>query len=81
MTAPVKFIDDGRYYGMPKDSTVTWKPKKFPADKFDFEKVKARVEKYKEEGNKKGLKTMARNFERVCRDNPGVFDHFLELLK
>jgi len=81
MAVPFKYIDDGRYYGMAKDSTVTWKPKIYPADKFDYEKVKARVEKYKEEGNKKGLKTMARNFERVCRDNPGVFDHFLELLK
>ena len=43
--------------------------------------VKARVEDLKEKKNKKGLETMKRNFERVCKDNPGVFDHFLELLK
>jgi len=34
----------------------------------------------KEKGNKKGLETMKRNFERVIKDNPGVFDHFAELL-
>ena len=81
MSVPFKYIDDGRYYGMPKDSTVVWKPKIYAADKFDFEKVKARVSDMKEKNNKKGLETMARNFERVCKDNPGVFDHFLELLK
>jgi hypothetical protein len=81
MPVPFKYIDDGRYYGMPKDSTIVWKPKIYAADKFDFEKVKARVSDMKEKNNKKGLETMARNFERVCKDNPGVFDHFLELLK
>ena len=81
MTAPVKFINDGRYYGMPKDSTVVWKPKIYDADKFDYDKVKARVEAMKEKKYKKGLETMKRNFDRVCKDNPGVFDHFLELLK
>ncbi len=81
MTAPVKFINDGRYYGMPKDSTVVWKPKIYDADKFDYDKVKARVEAMKEKKDKKGLETMKRNFDRVCKDNPGVFDHFLELLK
>ena len=24
MAVPFKYIDDGRYYGMAKDSTVTW---------------------------------------------------------
>ena len=81
MPVPFKYIDDGRYYGMPKDSTVVWKPKIYAAYKFDFENVKARVSDMKEKNNKKGLETMARNFERVCKDNPGVFDHFLELLK
>ena len=81
MAVPFKYIDDGRYYGMAKDSTVTWKPKIYPADKFDYDKIKARVEDLKEKKNKKGLETMKRNFERVCKDNPGVFDHFLELLK
>lgn len=81
MTAPVKFINDGRYYGMPKDSTVVWKPKTYDADKFDYDKVKARIEVMKENKNKKGLETMKRNLDRVCKDNPGVFNHFLELLK
>ena len=81
MPVPFKYIDYGRYYVMPKDSTIVWKPKIYAADKFDFEKVKARVSDMKEKNNKKGLETMARNFERVCKDNPGVFDHFLELLK
>ena len=30
MAVPFKYIDDGRYYGMPKDSTVAWKPKNYP---------------------------------------------------
>ena len=55
MGVPFKYIDDGRYYGMPKDSTVTWKPKIYPADKFDYDKIKARVEDLKEKKNKKGL--------------------------
>ena len=81
MTVPVKFINDGRYYGIPKDSTRAWKPKIYSVDHFDFDKFKLRVEKYKGEGNKKALQTMQRNVERVCKDNPNVFDDFLtELL-
>jgi|TARA_R110001606_G_scaffold349126_1_gene498945 hypothetical protein len=81
MTAPVKFINDGRYYGLDPKSTVVWKPTIYDVDKFDYDKVKARVEVMKENKNKKGLETMARNFKRVCKDNPGKFDHFLDLLK
>ena len=81
MAQPVKFINDGRYYGMPKDSTVVWKPKIYAADKFDYDNIKARVADLKEMNNKQGLETLTRNLERVCKDNPGVFDDFLELVK
>ncbi len=80
MTAPVKFINDGRYYGIPKDSTIQWKPKKYAIDAFDFEKFKVRVEKLQEEGNKASLKTIRKNVERICKDNPDMFDDFLNLL-
>ena len=79
-TQPVKFINDGRYYGIPKDTTIVWKPKLYAIDHFDFEKFSSRVAKLKEEGNKKALETMKRNAERVCKDNPDVFDDFLALL-
>jgi hypothetical protein len=82
MTQPVKFINDGRYYGIPKDSTIVWKPKHYAADHFDFDKFSERVAKLKEEGNKKALQTMQKNVERVVKDNPDMFDDFLtELLK
>jgi hypothetical protein len=81
MTVKYNYKDDGRYYGIPKDATVVWKPTIYPADKFDYDKIKARVADLKEKGNKQGLETMRRNFERVMADNPGVFDHFAELLK
>lgn len=80
MTAPVKFINDGRYYGIPKDSTIQWKPKKYAIDHFDFEKFKERVEALKQAGDKKALKTIKKNVERVCKDNPDMFDDFLNLL-
>lgn len=78
--APVKFINDGRYYGIAKDSTIVWKPKKYSIDRFDFEKFKERVERLKEEGNKQALKTIKKNVQRVCKDNPDMFDDFLALL-
>lgn len=82
MTVPVKYIKDGRYYGIPTDSTIVWKRKEYEPGHFDFEKFKVRVEKLKEEGDKRGLATMRKNTERVCKDNPGMFDEFLtELLK
>lgn len=80
MTAPVKFINDGRYYGIPKDSTIQWKPKKYAIDAFDFEKFKERVERLQKEGNKNALKTIKKNVERICKDNPDMFDDFLNLL-
>lgn len=81
MTVQYNYKDDGRYYGIPKDSTVVWKPTIYPADKFDYDKIKARVAKMRDEGNKKGLETMKRNFEKVIKDNPGVFDHFAEIFQ
>jgi hypothetical protein len=80
MAQPVKFINDGRYYGIPKDSTIVWKPKHYAPDHFDFDKFSERVAKLKEEGNKNALETMKRNAERVCKDNPDMFDDFLALL-
>lgn len=80
MTTPVKFINDGRYYGIPRDTTIVWKPKKYAIDHFDFEKFSARVKKLQEEGNKQALKTIKKNVERVCKDNPDMFDDFLKLL-
>ena len=80
MTKPVKYINDGRYYGIPRDTTIVWKPKKYAIDAFNFDKFKLRVEKYQEEGNKQALKTIRRNVERVCKDNPDMFDDFLNIL-
>lgn len=69
-----------KYKGMPKDSTVVWKPKFYDADTFDFEKVKARLDKAVEDGNKEAVKTITRNIRRVCDDNPGIFDDFEALI-
>ena len=81
MTQPVKFINDGRYYGVPKDSTVVWKKRTFSADSFDYEKIKARVAGLKESNNKQGLATITKNIKKVCTDNPGIFDEFLALVE
>ena len=81
MTVTYKYKDDGRYYGIPKDTTIVWKPKIYAEDHFDYDKIKARVEALREKGNKEGLKALERNLKRVVEDNPGVFDHFLDLLK
>ena len=81
MTVTYKYKDDGRYYGIPKDTTIVWKPKIYAEDHFDYDKIQARVEALREKGNKEGLKALERNLKRVVEDNPGVFDHFLELLK
>ncbi len=53
MAQPVTPHNDGRYYGIPKDSTIVWKPKHYAADHFYFYKFSERVAKLKEEGNKK----------------------------
>ena len=47
-----------RYRGIDKDSTIVWKPKHYDVDRFDFDKVKARIEKCKEEGDKKALEVI-----------------------
>lgn len=69
-----------KYRGIAKDSTIEWKPKEYPVDKFDYDKVKARVERCKEEGDRKGLEVITKNIKRVCKDNPNVFDDFLKLV-
>ena len=70
-----------RYRGIDKDSTIVWKPKHYDVDRFDFDKVKARIEKFKEEGDKEALKIITKNIKRVCKDNPDVFDDFLSLVE
>jgi hypothetical protein len=70
-----------KYRGIDKDSTIVWKPKHYDVDKFDFDKVKARIEKCKEEGDKKALEVITKNIKRVCKDNPDVFDDFLSLVE
>ena len=69
-----------KYKGIAKDSTIVWKPKKYEVDAFDYDKVKARVEKCKEEGDKKALEVITKNIKRVCKDNPDIFDNFLKLV-
>lgn len=70
-----------RYRGIDKDSTIVWKPKTYEVDRFDFDKVKARIERCKEEGDKEALKIITKNIKRVCKDNPDVFDDFLSLVE
>lgn len=60
-------------------SNLQWKPKEYPVGKFDFDKVKARLEKFIEEGNKVSVKAMKDNIKRVVRDNPHYKD-FAQLL-
>ena len=60
---------------------MQWKPKVYNDPfKFDFEKVKARIEKAEEEGYTSDVETIKRNIKRVINDNPGMFDDFAELL-
>ena len=36
-----------KYRGIAKDSTIVWKPKQYPIDAFDYDKVKAKEIKFK----------------------------------
>ena len=49
-------------------------------DKFDYDVVKARIEKAEEAGFTDDVATIKRNIKRVCEDNPGMFDDFLKLV-
>ena len=69
-----------KYRGIAKESTIVQKPKTYAIDAFDYDKVKARVEKCKEEGDNKALEVITKNIKRVCKDNPEIFDDFLKLV-
>ena len=70
-----------KYRGMPKKSTIVWRPKIYPIGKFNYNEVKLRVEKVRASGDKEALKTITKNIKRVCADNPEIFDEFLELIQ
>ncbi len=67
--------------GKPIESTIVWRPKKYPIGKFNYNEVKLRVEKVRASGDKEALKTITKNIKRVCADNPEIFDEFLELIQ
>ena len=69
------------YKGIDKDSTIVWKPRVYDDPfKFDFDTVKARIEKAESEAYTDDVETIKTNIKRVVRDNPGMFDDFLELV-
>lgn len=73
-----------RYKGINIDTlqNMQWYPKIYKDPfKFNFEKVKQRMLDAKEAGYSDDVSTIKRNILRVTRDNPGVFDQFLELLE
>lgn len=72
---------NSKYQGIPKDTTIAWRAKKYPIDKFSYNEVKLRVEKVRASGDKEALKTITKNIKRVCADNPEIFDEFLELVE
>lgn len=60
---------------------MKWKPVVYDDPfKFDFDKVKARIEKAEEAGYTDDVDTIKRNIRRVIDDNPGMFDQFEALL-
>lgn len=73
-----------KYKGINLDTlqNMQWYPKIYKDPfKFDFEKVKQRMLDAKEAGYSDDVSTIKRNILRVTRDNPGIFDQFLELLE
>ena len=61
--------------------TMAWKPKVYDDPfKFDYDVVKARIEKAEDAGFTDDVATIKRNIKRVCEDNPGMFDDFLKLV-
>ncbi len=73
----------GKYKGIDLDTlgTIAWYPKKYDDPfKFDFDKVKARIETAEKAGYTDDVATIKRNITRVVKDNPGMFDEFMELV-
>lgn len=62
-----------------RDTTIVWRPKTYPANKFDFDKVSARMAKLKENNDKSGIEIMTANIERAVEDNPSM-ERFLTLI-
>tara|TARA_B110000858_G_C17523670_1_gene345981 strand:+ start:241 stop:498 length:258 start_codon:yes stop_codon:yes gene_type:complete len=60
-------------------SDLQWFPKHYPAGKFDYELVKARIEKFQDAGDKLSVKVIKHNIKRVVRDNPH-YAKFADLL-
>ncbi len=73
----------GKYRGIDLDTlgTIAWYPKVYDDPfKFDYDVVKARIEKAQEAGYTDDVDCIKRNITRVVRDNPGMFDEFMELV-
>lgn len=69
------------YKGIEKDTSIVWKPKVYDDPfKFDYDKVKARIETAEQAGFTDDVATIKKNIKRVVSDNPGMFDDFLELV-
>jgi hypothetical protein len=63
-----------------RDTTIVWRPKYYPADKFDYNKVAERVERIKESGDKDKLAIITHNIKKAVEDNPHLSE-FLNLVK
>ena len=62
--------------------TIRWYPKVYDNPfKFDFDKVKERMETARAAGYEDDVSTIKRNIKRITEDNPGIFDDFLVLLE
>ena len=62
-------------------STMVWKPRVYDDPfKFDYDKVKERIEKAEAAGYTDDVATIKRNIKTVIKDNPGMFDQFADLL-
>ena len=70
-----------KYAGIPKDCTIVWRPKVYSITHFDYDTVMARAERCKEQDEKKGLEVMSKNIREVIKNNPGLFDDFLEIIE
>ena len=70
-----------KYAGLPKDSSIVWRAKEYSVTHFDYDTVKARAQRCIDEGDKKGLEVMTKNIKEVIKNNPGLFDDFLEIVE
>jgi len=71
------------YKGIDLDTlgTIRWYPKVYDDPfRFDYDKVKKRIEDAQAAGFTDDVDTIKRNIQRVVTDNPGVFDDFKDLL-